>query len=78
MHFLMEEHEPVLPPPKTQRSPDERNRQPGGSLREAKCARETAVWSDRPSAVAAASHLEASVIIPEPQLLVVTKYIPAT
>ena len=36
--------------------------------------------SDIPSAVAAASHSEDSVIIPEPQLLplVFTKYMPAT
>ena len=31
MHFRLEEHEPVLPPPKTQRvRVDQRSRQPGG------------------------------------------------
>ena len=56
MHFRYEEHEPVLPPPQTSREPDEKKTQPGGKYEYVLDVRSFAVWSDRSSAVAAASH----------------------
>ena len=56
MHFLDEEHGPVLPPPQTSRERDEYNWQPGGWAGFPPHVRSVAVLMDRSSAVAAASH----------------------